>query len=772
MKTGISRQSGEPAAVWRVAASDRTGSRCTVAEGTESERRGHEGDDRKPSDADDTNRGWRVEGRPPTPPSTPDEGPRQQSSAWRYILPILMLALLANWAIIAFMPKQTTRLTVPYTFFIQQVDGGNVTRITAQGEQINGAFARPVTQAQVNAATGSSGSGSSSGSQPASRSLLPGQQLPGASTARGAGTVAYADFATQIPAFGTQNLLTKLIAKGVVVDAKPPAGPPVWQTLLLYFGPALLFVGILVLIMRRARTGAGAGGGSMLSSFGRSRARRYAPSQQRTTFADVAGIEEAKEELSEIVDFLREPERYRRLGARIPKGVLLTGPPGTGKTLLARAVAGEADAPFFWLSASEFVEMIVGVGASRVRDLFNQAKTAAPAIIFIDELDAIGRARNATSGLSGNDEREQTLNQILTEMDGFTGREGVIVLAATNRPEILDQALLRPGRFDRRVTVNPPDQAGRLKILEVHVRDVPVASDVDLARIASQTPGMVGADLANLVNEAALLAAKRRHDAVDRSDFNDALEGVVLGSERRIILSPQERTRTAYHESGHALLGMLQPGADPVRKVSIVPRGQALGVTFQSPHADRYGYDAEYLMGRIVGALGGRAAEEIVFNEVTTGAESDLEQVTAIARQMVGRWGMSAAIGPISVLPREERPALLSDSSGPSDETRRLIDDEVRRIVDECYERALALLAEHRERLDRLAHTLLERETLDQEEAYAAAGLAPALPPPAPVHQPATLAAASDDGASDGDGHAPRPDREVDLGVEGGRKAA
>ncbi|MGH2997529.1 MAG: ATP-dependent zinc metalloprotease FtsH, partial [Gaiellaceae bacterium] len=357
-------------------------------------------------------------------------------------------------------------------------------------------------------------------------------------------------------------------------------------------------------------------------ALGRSRARRYEASEQRTTFADVAGIEEAEEELVEIVDFLKNPDRYRRLGGAIPKGVLLFGAPGTGKTLLARAVAGEANVPFFSLSASEFVEMIVGVGASRVRDLFAQAKQAAPAIIFIDELDAIGRARGGGAALGGHDEREQTLNQILTEMDGFTGTEGVIVLAATNRPEILDPALLRPGRFDRRVAVNPPDQAGRRKILEVHTRGVPLADEVDLDAIASSTSGMVGADLKNLVNEAALMAARRNHERVEVADFSDAMEKIVLGAERRIVLTSEERERTAYHESGHALLGMLEPSADPVRKVSIVPRGRALGVTFQSPETDRYGYSAGYLRGRIVGALGGRAAEEIVFSDVTTGAES------------------------------------------------------------------------------------------------------------------------------------------------------
>ena len=437
----------------------------------------------------------------------------------------------------------------------------------------------------------------------------------------------------------------------MVINAEPPdTGTSVWVEVLLGFGPTLLLVGLFIFISRRLRAATGGAGGP-LGAFGRSRAKRYEQDEQRVSFAEVAGIDDAEAELEEVVDFLRNPSRYTRLGARVPKGVLLAGLPGTGKTLLARAVAGEADVPFFSISASEFVEAIVGVGASRVRDLFAQAKAAAPAIIFIDELDAIGRARGASGSFGGNDEREQTLNQILTEMDGFTGTEGVIVIASTNRPEVLDPALLRPGRFDRRVVVNPPDQVGREQILAVHTRDVPLADDVDLTSLAASTPGMVGADLRNLVNEAALLAARRNHDRVTQADFTDAMEKIVLGTERKIVLSAAERERTAYHESGHALLGMLVPGSDPVRKVSIIPRGRALGVTFQSPEADRYGYSVEYLRGRLVGALGGRAAEQLVFGDITTGAESDLEQATRIARQMVGRWGMSDAIGPVSVLP-------------------------------------------------------------------------------------------------------------------------
>ena len=407
-------------------------------------------------------------------------------------------------------------------------------------------------------------------------------------------------------------------------------------------------------------SGSRGGPGACRTSWGRSvarRARRYEPTGGRVTFDDVAGIDEAKEELSEVVDFLRNPDKYRSLGGRIPHGVLLVGPPGTGKTLLARAVAGEADVPFFTISASEFVEAIVGVGAARVRDLFSGAKEAAPSIIFIDELDAIGRSR--TSGVAGfsggNDEREQTLNQLLTEMDGFDSSTSVIVLAATNRADVLDQALLRPGRFDRRVAVQPPDKTGRKKILEVHTRGVPLAPDVDLGALAASTVGMVGADLANLVNEAALLAARRNHKKVELADFTDALEKIVLGAERKVMLTPADKRRTAYHEGGHAIVGMLTEGADPVRKISIIPRGVSLGVTFSAPEADHFNYTEQELRGKIKVALGGRSAEEVVYGDITTGAESDIQQLTQIARQMVGRWGMSTAIGTIAVLPRTGR---------------------------------------------------------------------------------------------------------------------
>jgi cell division protease FtsH len=464
--------------------------------------------------------------------------------------------------------------------------------------------------------------------------------------------------------------------------------------------------------------------GGALGSFGRSRARRIDPATIRITFADVAGIDEAKAELTEVVDFLRDPGRYGRLGGRMPHGVLLAGAPGTGKTLLARAVAGEAHAAFFSISASEFIEAIVGVGASRVRDLFAKAKQAAPAIIFIDELDAIGRSRQGQVSISGaNDEREQTLDQILTEMDGFESVEAVVVLAATNRPEILDAALLRPGRFDRRVSVQPPDRVGRRKILDVHTRSLPLSDSVDLDALAASTPGMVGADLANLANEAALLAARRQHERVERADFTDSLEKILLGAPRGIVLSPIDRERTAYHESGHALVGMLTPGADPVRKVSIIPRGMALGVTLSAPDDDQVSYTLEYLLAKLRVAVAGRVAEELVYGTITTGAESDIQQLTAIARQMVGRWGMSEAVGLVSVLPLDAGAALLPGASETSQATQKLMDEEVRRLVDDAHRHVTELLGAHRAQLDALTRALLEAETLDGIDAYRAAGL-------------------------------------------------
>ncbi|MDQ2896121.1 MAG: ATP-dependent zinc metalloprotease FtsH [Actinomycetota bacterium] len=637
---------------------------------------------------------WRVEGARREPDKPNATGVVRRPPGGKFIWLVLLGMFAANWLIASqVQPSGHPRLTVPYSYFRAQAQTGNVAEVSSTGAAIQGSFRHVVTY-------------------PAGKK----------------GQVTHL-FTTQRPAFADDQLLSLLLSNKVTVNANPVnQGRSLLSSLLLGFGPTLLLVGLFVLMMRRASSSMGSGG--MLGKLGKSKAKRYDASTLRTTFADVAGIDEATDELAEIVGFLKEPDRYRRLGGMIPKGVLLTGPPGTGKTLLARAVAGEADVPFFSLSASEFVEMIVGVGASRVRDLFEQAKTDAPAIIFIDELDAIGRARGGGAMGGANDEREQTLNQILTEMDGFTGSEGVIVVAATNRPEILDPALLRPGRFDRRVTVNPPDHAGRRKILEVHTRNVPLGDDVDLGALAGSTPGMVGADLRNLVNEAALGAARRGHELVKREDFTDAFEKIVLGTARRIVLSEEDRRRTAYHESGHALLGMLEPGADPVRKVSIIPRGRALGVTFQSPDADRYGYTQSYLRGRIVGALGGQAAEELIYGEITTGAESDLEQATAVARQMVGRWGMSEKLGRVSVLPGPGEQSLLFPGmdGATSERTRELIDDEVKRITDECYARAVEALSGHRDQLDRLAAALLASETLDEPDAYQAAGI------PQPAH--------------------------------------
>jgi cell division protease FtsH len=589
------------------------------------------------------------------------------------------------WALLAYMlifsgltvqDRQGALQPLAYTDFTVQVADHNVAEVFARGDSIEG-------------------------------TLKKAREVPG----RPGHT--YQRFRTARPAFAQDDLLDALRDGGAVVRATPVAdNRGTVANLLLSFGPILVLVGFYLWLYRRQESMLGGG------LLGRRR-EPIDPESVRATFDDVAGIEEVKAEIAEIVDFLREPDKYRRLGARVPKGVLLAGPPGTGKTLLARATAGEAGVPFFSASASEFIEMVVGVGASRVRELFAEARKVAPAIIFIDEIDTIGRARGGGAISGGHDEREQTLNQILTEMDGFSGSEGVVVLAATNRPDVLDPALLRPGRFDRTITVAPPDQKGRLAILQVHTRSVPLAPDVDLTDLARSTPGMTGAELANLVNEAALAAARAGRSAVAHRDLTDALEKVQLGTARSVVMPAEERRRTAYHEGGHALLGMLAPGADPVRKVSIIPRGRALGATLSAPQDDRYGYDERYLRGRIVGALGGMAAEDVVFGVVTTGAESDLETATGLARAMVGRWGMSDRVGPISVLPREGDPRMY----GVSETLLAATDDEVRRIIGECYDQARGLLIEHRDRLERIVERLLEQETLDEAQIYAAAGL-------------------------------------------------
>jgi cell division protease FtsH len=599
---------------------------------------------------------------------------------------LLVVALGINyWA--AHRVIQETRIRVPYSpFFLEQVRADNVVKVTSIAAELQGDFKQATKPA-------------------------------GTSTAA-------VHFVTEIPSFADTNQLSRLLEEhGVVVNATSPDGVPMWKSVVFGFGPTLVLLLLLFWIFRRMS------GSRTAGALGRSRARRYQPGRETVTFADVAGIDEAKQELTEIVDFLRDPDKYRRLGGRIPRGVLLSGPPGTGKTLLARAVAGEAGAPFFSMSASEFVEAIVGVGASRVRDLFRQAKQESPAIVFIDELDAVGRARSSAGGYGGgSDEREQTLNQILTEMDGFDSSTAVIVIGATNRTDVLDQALLRPGRFDRRVAVLPPDREGRRLILVVHTREVPLAADVDLDRIAATTPGMVGADLANLVNEAALLAARSDRSEVNSSDFAQSLEKILLGAERKIMMTPADRRRTAYHEAGHAVVGMLTAGADPVRKITIVPRGQSLGVTLSSPDVDRFNYSRAELEARVKMALGGRAAEELVFGDQTTGAEGDIAQVTALVRQMVGRWGMNSAIGMVAVLPRDGA-SPWGDLASPR--TLELLDEEVRRTVETAYEEVVGLLAIERSRLDALADGLLERETLDQIDVYRIAGLAE--PEPLPV---------------------------------------
>ena len=648
--------------------------------------------------------GWRVAPAPDgrgLPDQHKPKPPHRMRGFWIFV--IVLLAI--NWiSVLAFQPGGEPRVRIPFSpYFLQQVDAGKVKSITTTGNTVNGTFTTKIRY-------------------PANDNNATPTTL----------------FDTEVPTFWNHDQLTTLLqGHNVQVNAKSTAQhTSLLAEILLGFGPTILLVGLFVLLARRAQAGGGGLGG--LGNFGRSQARRVDPQQIRVTFADVAGIDEAKAELTEIVDFLKNPERYQKLGGRMPHGVLLFGPPGTGKTLLARAVAGEAHAAFFSIAASEFIEAIVGVGASRVRDLFAKAKEAAPAIVFIDELDAIGRSRQGSAGITGaNDEREQTLDQILTEMDGFEGNDAVVVLGATNRPEILDPALLRPGRFDRRVAVQPPDRDGRRKILEVHTRSMPLADDVDLGALASTTPGMVGADLANLANEAALLAARRGHDKVTMADFTDSLEKILLGAPRGIVLSAADRERTAYHESGHALVGMLTPGADPVRKVSIVPRGQALGVTLSTPDADRVSYSREELDAKIKVALGGRVAEEIVYGEITTGAESDIQQLTNIARQMIGRWGMSEKLGPVTLLPQDGQGPLLPGASETSPQTQWLVDQEVQTLIENAHAHVTQLLGDHRGQLEELSHALLEAETLDALDAYAAAGV-PMRPAPAPETQPAS----------------------------------
>ena len=607
--------------------------------------------------------------------------PRLMLASWRTWLVIAVVLLACNAAAAVVNNANQHQSPIAYSQFETQVDAGNVPAVSLDGHTITGTFKTTV-------------------------------NLPAGAGRDHAGTVS--DFSTQVPAFGDPSLLPLLREKNVQVTVKPPnANSGLLLNLAISFLPILLLVGFMVFMTRRIGAGQ-----DQIFSFGQARARLYSKEQPSVTFADVAGVEPAQQELEEIVDFLREPQKFGRLGGKMPKGILLAGPPGTGKTLLARAVAGEAHVPFFSLSGSEFVEMLVGVGASRVRDLFAKAKAAAPAIIFVDELDAVGRQRGAGLG-GGHDEREQTLNQLLVEMDGFDPRLGVIVMAATNRPDVLDPALLRPGRFDRTVTLDRPDRNGREAILRIHTRAVPLGPDVDLMILARSTPGLVGADLANLINEAAIIAVRRGADYVQMPDFEHATDKVLIGPERKLLMDPQERRLVAYHEGGHALVAALSPKADPVHKVSIVPHGQALGVTLQMPLDDRHNYPEDYLLARMAVMLGGRLAEEIVFRVPTSGAENDLMQVARLARQMVARWGMSSKVGQLAYSVAQEHVFLgreIATERDFSEKTAALIDDEMRLLVETIYERTRTLLLDHREQLDRLADALLEHETLDGQQ--------------------------------------------------------
>src|SRR5437868_8790895 len=611
--------------------------------------------------------------------------PRNPVTTIMVRLLIFLGIVLLGWYLIQFFTSSNNNsnpnaIEIPYSTFYSEVTAGNVKDVTFAGQDANGDFTKSITITDVNG------------------------------TLKTGTTFHF----TQLPN-GDPNLTKLLNDNHVSYQAKAASDNSLWFSILINFLPWILVIGIFFFIARRATQGQ-----QNIFSFGKSRAKVVLEDRPSTTFADVAGVDEAKNDLVEVVEFLKTPGKFQKLGGRIPRGVLLVGPPGTGKTLLARAVAGEAGVPFFSISGSEFVEVLVGVGASRVRDLFDQAKKAAPSIIFIDEIDAVGRQRG--SSINSNDEREQTLNQLLVEMDGFDARQAVVVIAATNRPDGLDKALLRPGRFDRRVVVERPDWNGRLAILKIHSRGVPLAKDVDLITIARATPGMVGADLANLVNEAALLAARRNLVAVTQHCFDDALDKILIGAERPLILSEADLNVVAFHEGGHALTGLLQEDVDPVTKVTIVPRGQALGVTQYTPLDDRYNYSKEYLEAQLATALGGRAAEQVAIGHITTGAENDLQRVTAIARQMVARWGMSERLGAVSFSDRDDPfagTALANNSREYSEKTATLIDEEVDRIVKWAYNRAVSLLSEHRTTLDRIAKALRLYETIDARQLRA-----------------------------------------------------
>jgi len=587
----------------------------------------------------------------------------------------LLIILLPLTIYQLFMPKEQATVDIKYSEFVDQLDAENVAAVTITERQIRGEL----------------------------------KQSAKTTTRQGLRT--YDEFHTVLP-FEDPDIVRAMQERGVSVEAREP--PINWFTQIIAWLPWILIIGLWIFFIRQIQ-----GGGSKAFSFGKSKAKLLSADAPKVTFDDVAGADEAKEELEEIIEFLRDPKKFQRLGGRIPKGVLLLGPPGTGKTLLARAVAGEAGVPFFSMSGSDFVEMFVGVGASRVRDLFEQGKAHAPCIIFIDEIDAVGRHRGAGLG-GGHDEREQTLNQLLVEMDGFESNEGVILIAATNRPDVLDPALLRPGRFDRQVVVDRPDVRGREGIFEVHVRDIPVAADVDLKVLAKGTPGLSGADIENIVNEAALLAARRNHTEVSMDDFEQAKDKVMMGAERKsLVITENEKRSIAFHEAGHALVRMLTPKADPVHKVTIIPRGRALGVTHFLPVDERHIYTREWCEDQLSALLGGRAAEILVLGEATTGAGDDLNRATELARRMVTKWGMSEVLGPLTYGDEQEQVFLgreIAQHRDYSEETARLIDSEVKKIVTFAFDRACTILKENDDVLHRLAEALLEREILDREE--------------------------------------------------------
>ncbi len=661
-----------------------------------------------------------------TPQQQPPQGQPQKPPPSRRSVLIWWLVMLALmiWNIMTFWPKEHPEVEIPYTTFLAQVRADNVSKVQISGDEIKGSFVKafqwPPAAEPKSATTATQETATSQAAKPNS-AASPEVKTPASQKPAGAAQVTpnqapqtYDAFLVNYPKdVGDPGLLPLLEAHHVEIIAKPPVIH--WYTYLLTDGlPMLILVGFFVWMGRQAtRSQAG------LFGFGRSRARRYISDRPEITFSDVAGADEAKAELQEEVDFLKSPQKYHQLGARIPRGVLLVGHPGTGKTLLARAVAGEAGVPFFSISASEFVEMFVGVGASRVRDLFEKAKESAPAIVFIDELDAVGRRRGAGLGQT-NDEREQTLNQLLVEMDGFDERHEVIVIAATNRPDVLDPALLRPGRFDRQIVVGLPDRPAREGILRIHTRNLKLAGQVDLQVLARSTTGMSGADLANLCNEAALVAARHNHSEVATEDFEEALDKITLGEARPHLRDEKERRIVACHESGHALVAWFNPSADPVHKVTIIPHGRALGVTAQMPEEDRYNYSRTYLKARLEVMLGGRTAEEIVFDEITTGAENDLIEATRLARRMVTRWGMGE-LGPIAFKTDEEQPFLgyeLAQGRDYSESTAARVDQEVQKLMAERHEAAFRLISTRRQQLDGMVEVLLQKETLDQAELF------------------------------------------------------